>query len=315
MSIKKKENKPSMRLRLVAALGSIATILMLSCAISILEYRRMSSYVSEKIASNINSLNQSQKLADMASELNLEMLSVVVRDDISFLPEFDGKRFAAQCDTLKRALVSSKAVPATDSVMVSFEAYIRSSLDFEEVFATDSVNTRLWFFDELQPKYRKLTADINNLNAIIHDDLRSNSENFDEGYYRGIMPGVVSVAVGLLLVFLLMYFVMSLYVNPLYKISEGLDNYLSTGRRYNNTFDGDDQIADINNGITEITEENLELKRRISSLRHTIRSISGNSPDSGFHDPFSAHNINGDFSGKSSDGVSSGDESKESAKE
>ena len=54
-----------MRLRLFASLGSLAAILVLSGVISIIEYRRMSDYVSELIASNIKSINLSQRLSDM----------------------------------------------------------------------------------------------------------------------------------------------------------------------------------------------------------------------------------------------------------
>ena len=46
---------PSMSRKLVLSLGSIAAILLLSGVISILEYRRMSNYVSELIAADINS--------------------------------------------------------------------------------------------------------------------------------------------------------------------------------------------------------------------------------------------------------------------
>ena len=67
---KKKENRPSMRLRLFFSLGSIAAILLVSGLISIIEYRRMSDYVSDLIASNIKSINLSQRLADMTQEYN-----------------------------------------------------------------------------------------------------------------------------------------------------------------------------------------------------------------------------------------------------
>ena len=54
---RRSEARPSMKVRLVRALGSIAAILLLSGVISILEYRRMSDYVSELIASDIKSIN------------------------------------------------------------------------------------------------------------------------------------------------------------------------------------------------------------------------------------------------------------------
>ena len=94
------EKRPSMRIRLVRALGSIAAVLLLSGIISILEYRRMSDYVSELIASNIESINLSQRLADITREYDQQMLAVVVSNDISIMPDFDLEDFTAQADSL-----------------------------------------------------------------------------------------------------------------------------------------------------------------------------------------------------------------------
>ena len=105
------------------------------------------------------------------------------------------------------------------------------------------------------------------LNDSIHEELRHNSSDFDAGFYRSIIPGVVSVGAGLILIMLLFYFIMSYYVNPIYKIAAGLDNYRLSGRKHNYVMDGDDQLADINTGVTELIEENIELKRRIKFLR------------------------------------------------
>ena len=57
------------------------------------------------------------------------------------------------------------------------------------------------------------------------------------------------------------------YVRPIYRISEGLDNYRKSGRKHVYTFDGDDQLANINEGVTEIIEENIELKMRVKALK------------------------------------------------
>ena len=144
---------------------------------------------------------------------------------------------------------------------------MKASLKFDEVFLADNVNTGEWFFGSLQPSYNKFRRDIDTLNDAILEELKSNSADFDAGFYRGIIPGVVSVGAGLLLVFLLMYFIMVYYVNPLYKMSNGIDNYRAIGKKYGYVFDGDDQLANINNGITEIIEENVELKGRVKMLR------------------------------------------------
>lgn len=261
------ERRPSMKLKLMRALGSIAAILLLSGIISILEYRRMSDYVSELIASNIRSINLSQNLADITREYDQQMLAVVVTNDISLMPDFDIAYFRAQSDSLRNSIKSQSALPMVDSVEVSFDAFMNTSLKFDEVFLADSVDTGEWFFGTLQPRYSKFRNDMTLLNEAIHTDLQTNSSDFDAGFYRSIIPGVVSVAAGILLVFLLMYFMMVNYVRPIYKMSDGIDDYRRAGRKHNYVYDGDDQLANINNGVTEIIEENIELRRRLKALR------------------------------------------------
>jgi hypothetical protein len=264
---RKKERKPSMKKKLFFSLGSLAMILLLSSVISILEYRRMSDYVSELIASNIKSINLSQKLADITQEYNDQMLAVVVQNDISLMPDFNLTYFNAQSDSLRSSFTSSKMLPKVDSVVMSFDAFMKTSLKFDEVFLADSVDTGEWFFGSLQPRYTKLRQDLNSLNEVIHEELRDNSADFDAGFYRSIIPGVVSVGAGLLLILLLLYFTMVYYVRPIYRMSDGVDSYRVSGRRYIYEFDGDDQLANINSGLTEIIEENVELKRRLKNLR------------------------------------------------
>ena len=264
---RRKDRKPSMKKKLFYSLGSLAMILLLSGVISILEYRRMSDYVSELIASNIKSINLSQKLADITQEYNDQMLAVVVQNDISMMPDFSLGYFNAQSDSLRNSFTSQKMLHKVDSVVTSFDAFMKTSLKFDEVFLADSVDTGEWFFGSLQPRYTKLRQDLTSLNEVIHEELRNNSADFDAGFYRSIIPGVVSVGAGLLLILLLLYFTMVYYVRPIYKMSDGIDNYRLSSRRYLYEFDGDDQLANINNGLTEIIDENVELKRRIKNLR------------------------------------------------
>jgi hypothetical protein len=276
---RKKESKPSMKKKIFFSLGSLAMILLLSGVISILEYRRMSDYVSDLIASNIKSINLSQKLAYITQEYNDQMLAVVVQNDIALMPDFNQAYFNAQSDSLRSSFTSQKMLPKVDSVVMSFDAFMKTSLKFDEIFLADTVNTGEWFFGSLQPRYTKLRQDLTSLNEVIHEELIRNSADFDAGFYRSIIPGVVSVGAGLLLIMLLLYFAMVYYVKPIYRMSDGLDSYRLSGRRYLYEFDGDDQLANINSGLTEIIDENVELKRRVKNLRDEREKMIENSSD------------------------------------
>ena len=263
----RREKRPSLRKKVFLSLGALAMMLLLSGVLSILEYRRVSTYVSDLIASNINSIVLSQRLSDLTQEHNHQMLSVVVLNDISLMPEFNDLPFISVSDSLRTTFTSQNAQPMLDSVVISFNDFVTTSRKFDEVFLADTVDTGEWFFGTLQPRYNSLIQNLGKLNELIHQDLKANSENFDAGFYRSIIPGAVSVCAGLLLICLLLYFTLANYVGPIYKISEGIDAYRQSSRRHAYTMDGDDQLANINTGVSELIEENLQLKHRLKALR------------------------------------------------
>jgi len=250
----------SLRMKLTLSLMAIAMVLLISSAISILEYRGMKNYVSDLMADDIRSINVSQQLTSVVDNYNLSILAIIGDDEISKLPEFDQDKFVSFCDSLKGSLTEQQLVPLADSVLYSYSAYMLTSLELEKVILSDFIDTRTWYFDRLQPGLR---SDIDNLSAAIYDDLERNSETFELGFSRSIIPGIVAVGVGVMLVFLLLFFMLSLYVNPLYKMLDGLDNYRRFNRKYTYVFDGDDQLTELNANIIELIDENQQMRRRL----------------------------------------------------
>lgn len=255
-----------MRGKFVVSLLLIAAILLVSSTISVLQYSKMSTYVSGLIADDISSLSASNKLASMSDSYNLELLKRLGEQGDVTLPNFDVAYFRSQCDSLRMAS-NNTSYAYTDSVLYSFAAYMLTSQEFPDVAQSDLIDSRDWYFNRLQPKYDRLRSDIDKLSYSIHQALVKNSETFDRGFYRSIIPGIVAVMVGLLLVLMLMFFVLSFYVNPLRKMLAGLSAYRSTDKKYTVRFDGDDELVELNEGISEIAGENQQLRRRIKEIR------------------------------------------------
>lgn len=257
----------SMSAKLTFSLGAIAVILLLSSIISIMEYRRMSDYVSNLIAVNINCINIAQKLANESDSYNLQLLAIVGEHDPSVIPRVDTGAFLKEYDDLKSSLESKEAAARADSVIYAYSAYMLTSLEFEKVIVNDFIDNRAWYFKRLQPKYQRLREDIEKLNDVIYMELKENSQTFQDGFYRSIIPGVVSVGAGLLLVLLLLMFILIYYVRPLKKMLSGLHDYQTAGRKYCYEFEGDDELVHLNSDLSELIEENSELKKRVSRLR------------------------------------------------
>ena len=257
----------SLKAKLVLSLLSVVAVPLKKKVISVMEYSRMSNYVSELIADDISSINVANRLADMSNNYNLEILEAIGEGSSGRLPDFDDEYFKTNCERLRMSHTINQAYPMADSVMYSYAAYMLTSLEFESVVQSDFIDNRAWYFGRLQPRFDRLQSDIDNLTRAIYEDLQENSATFDRGFYRSIIPGIVAVGVGLMLVLMLMFFILSYYVNPLYRMLEGLSAYRSSDKKYTVSFEGDDQLVELNDGISELAGENQQLRRRVRDLR------------------------------------------------
>ncbi|MBQ9819966.1 MAG: hypothetical protein IJM60_06770 [Bacteroidales bacterium] len=264
---KVRNRKPTMRMKLTLSLSAIAVALLTSSVISIVEYKRMSHYVSDLIAENIRNINVARQLEEVVNSYNLDILTVIGDSSVTKLPDFDQQAFMARCDSLSRTIRSEKMVPLTDSVVYAYSAYMLTSMELNQVLLSDFIDSRTWFFERLQPRYQRLTTYIGLLSDTMYGELKRNSETFQRGFYRSIIPGAVAVGVGLLLILMLLFFLLVYYVNPIYRMLAGLEDYRAFSKPYSYDFDGDDQLSELNAGIRELAGENRQLRQRVSDLR------------------------------------------------
>lgn len=250
--------------KLTVAVGAIVSILVVTTAISILEFRRMSTYVSDLISENITTINLSTELAVSVDEYNLAILGVVGRADDISKSDLDVESVRKDADRIFAAL-DSRMYVYEDSLKTAFENFYSTSLQLDSIIISDFVDTREWYFTRLQPQYNILQKNMDSFNVKVYDALKSNSVSFDESFYRGIMPTVVSVAAAIALCLLLHFFIIVYYVKPLRRMLKGLDNYKQNYQGYSMTFEGDDELQSLNGSISDIIDENISLKKRLKN--------------------------------------------------
>lgn len=248
--------------KLRLAFGAIVTILIVTTAISIFEYRRLSTYVSDLISGNITTINLSTELALAVDEYNIRILNEIGRADEIVRSGIDTASFAHVPDNILKEMTAMRSIRA-DSVKLAYERYYAVSLQLDEIIASDFVDTREWYFKVLQPEYNRFRNSMDSFNVSVYDDLKKNSVSFDESFYRGIAPSVVSVAMAIILCLLLQFFIIVYYVKPLRRMLKSVDAYKHSGVAYSYTFEGDDELQKLNGEITELAEDNVSLKKRL----------------------------------------------------
>lgn len=246
------------------AMGSIVLILLITAVISTIEFHKMSNHVSDSMAEDISDITMSTELAVVADKYNIAILTAVGDADNRITSEIDKHEYLDITDNIM-AEFRTRGTLQADSLSLAYDDFVATSYQFDSVIVNNFIDTREWYFRVLQPKYNQFRYSLESFNMTIYDDLHSTSVTFDQSYYRSLVPGIVSVGVGIIMCLLLQFFVMSFYVKPIRKMMRCLDSYLHYNHPYTNVFEGDDELQELNADIADVVDENISLKRRLAN--------------------------------------------------
>ncbi len=276
-----------MRGRLVLGLGSVAVVLLLTCIISNFGYGRMRNRVSDILTRNIECVNTVRELGDMCEEYNMRVLDALMEGAGSKegSADFDAELFLERCDSLGVVLERGHIVLGdidpgiVDSLKANYWAYMLSSVQLQEEVAMGEEDGFESYFIVLEPQYYKLRESISDVAEAVYERFEWTAEEFRQGTYSGMMPVLVAAVVGILLLLLLLFYISVYYVNPVYRMLKNLKNSVIAGTKYRYDFEGSDQLSQLNEQITDIVEENVDLRRRArvlseenESLREAVRA-------------------------------------------
>lgn len=241
----------------------IGTILLFSSGISIYEFVRMRTTVSNLINDNIAAINTAGALMEVTDEYNFRLLEALGDDNATLEPrDKNDNRFSEYLTGLRDNFTTESERKYADSVLFAYTSYIIIMNDAPTVWEGDYAGRRTWYFTKLHPVYVKLRGYLHQLTLTSQEALAENSLTMTDSFYRSIMPGVVAVVAGIVLVFLFNYFLGFYFVDPLLKISGGVSDYLSRKKSYVVQVDTDEELQELNENVKELIEINKKLTKQ-----------------------------------------------------
>ncbi|MFA5850440.1 MAG: hypothetical protein WC833_11230 [Bacteroidales bacterium] len=240
----------------------IAAILFLSSIISVFEFNRMRSSVTNLIRDNINSINTSRMLLEITDEYNFILLSRVIQDpSVKSAEIVYDERFDKYIESIKKNFSSQAEVAIADSLKLAYAHYVDVISQAPVIMLQDMASRNTWYTNELKPVYENLRIYKKKLGLLTQQALANNTRELQEGYYRSIMPGIIAVGAGLMLVLLFNYFINLYFISPVLLMSKAIKNYKDFNKSYVVSFDNDDEIQEMNGEVKGIIEENKKLKK------------------------------------------------------
>ena len=244
----------------------LAIILFFSSVISIFEFSKMNRYVSGVIADNIRSINAARELLSVSEQYNISLMNGLVLegadrpDDVPIERE---EELVNSFENLSKSFVTTEEQAYADSVLYAYAAYMLVVAEADKMWEFGYAERQHWFFNRLQPVYLKFRGYMMQLTSTCQDALIESSQDIREGTYRSLMPGVVSVLVGLIMVLLFNYFLNYYLINPLLKVTGGIKGYRYHGRSYDVKLDNDDELEELNEAVGDVVEQNQVFKREL----------------------------------------------------
>ena len=233
----------------------LALVLFFSSLIAIFEYSKMSNYVSRLIEDNVRSINLSRDLKSMAEEYNSKVVAALGAYEESTAPDLTADNgFPERLNVIRSLMKKESERSACDTLMYAYAAYMQVVNEADTVWLGNSEHHKEWYFNRVKPYYDKLNDRIDNANTMCQNSLTNNSIEMQDSFYRSIMPGIVAVAVGIVMVFLFNYFINYYVLDPVIRISKGVSDYNKSRKEFTMKFHDKDEISGLYDNVKELTD-------------------------------------------------------------
>lgn len=241
----------------------LSLVLFVSSIIAVFEFRKMDDFVKKVIDDDIADIEMVRSLYDETEAFNDRIMLAVDNDDAqigSFIRSVDMEgRYAS----LRRTFTDGRANTAVDSITYAFAAYMQVMAEAPSVWLQGSFERREWLYHRLQPVYVELRRYVMALTSVTEDSLIASSQSLQGSFHRSIMPSIVAMLIGLAMVALFHFYLNNYLIKPVLSINRGIKSFRQYGKTYDVKVDGFDELHEINEEITNLTEINRNCLRKL----------------------------------------------------
>ena len=209
---------------------ALGLLLFFSGLMSYFELNKLSHSTRDMLDASLKNMELSKEMLDAVQDQNTALLQMLVAGDSRYdsLLFIGRARFDA---AIGKAKVSIRDLRGLDSIYAANVQY------------TTVINTFLqWFVDVYKSSYYNLTASIKNFMISSQSVMDAKTAQLESNAYRATMPGIIALAIAIIIIVMFSYLIDLYYVTPVLKITEGLRNYLNSKIPFKVTMEGRDEV-------------------------------------------------------------------------
>lgn len=228
---------------------SLGLLLFLSGLMSYFELNKLSSSTQNMLDTSFKNMELSKDMLDAVQDQNTALLQMIVagNNDADTLLMSGRKKFDA---TIKLARVTIRDIQGIDSIYAAsirynnvINSHFSDSLKLENIY---------WFVNIYKTSYYNLTASIKNYMISTQITMDDKATQLESNAYRAIMPGVIALAIAIIILVMFFYFIDLYYIRPVMKITASLNNHLNLKIPFKVTMEGRDEVYKLKEQIEQM---------------------------------------------------------------
>ena len=218
------------RKKIMLGFTALCILLFFAGVVSVFEFERLSRNTQTILEVNTQNIEYSKQMLDAVQDQNIVLLQIAAFNSIV---ELNGKK-----------------LPEIDSIYIADTIY--NSIVNRAVFEAKDSSDINWFTDVYSTKYSAIVRAIKNFMISTQSRMAVDTSQLESNAYRAVMPGIIALAVAILLTLVFARLVDMYYLKPIIQIKKSLQRWLSQRIQYNVTVDGDSEMAKLNELIKEL---------------------------------------------------------------
>ncbi len=221
----------------------LGALLLFSGLISVFELSRLSRTTGELLGISVRDLELSTKMFEAVEQQNEALLFKASAMQVdSLLADSLFRAGQADFDRAFREVEQRDLYPARLARIAS------SRQQYEQVLRNTPVGTG----PEYRLAYYRLALDIKDFMIDSQNTVDHNTTTVRANAYRALMPGIITLGIAILIIFVFYVMIDFYYIRPVLKVKRALSNYLEGKIPYNVPIEGRDEVKELSDDIATL---------------------------------------------------------------
>lgn len=246
------------RAKILSGFLILAALLLVAGAWSIYELRHIGISVQKILDENYKSID--------AAKVMTEALE---REDSAILLLLLGKRDEGRAiiktadDSFQKALEIARnnvTVPGElDLVNATIKAYEKyKALWIQPLVSTKYGGDLNWYFKEVHESFLQAKLAVSNLMNINTQAMYKTASNLENRAHRATMPGIIAIVSAFTFAIIFSFLINFFIINPIIKLTSGIQDYLDGGKRLNVKVETEDEISKLTSSVERLIVKSVK---------------------------------------------------------